>query len=531
MVWAVVSLVVAAVALRPANLLHPFIGATRAVFPWLWFPSIAILLWALLGPSSNVPHYPWLAFATTAAFVVMLWAFAQSYITDAWFDQLSSALLLVVLVICTIALCTPSYTAVGQGWINTLPLELRVPHGGFQQPNVFASFISAAYLWHLYRFLRPGEGTKPSRFSQGVLALAMLAVPLTVFLSGSRTGMLGLSVGLIGLCGWVAVVNRTRAARIWLLFAILLCAIAWLMADHGLTDGRSASRIADLPEGTSTLSRFGMWKLGLALWRGAPWFGHGLGSIAQLIDIKSQSPDWTGQALMGVVNIDHPHNETILWLAETGVIGTLFIVGPFVGVIFAVALWLRGNGFAWLCALFPIALHTQTEFPLHASAWHWVLLALILASGLIEVRGRTPATSHEPLGLNQTGTQTEQSGQPNGVDRRTFVWRIPVATLGVLASLFCLHTALVIYNSAMLRSASYPSVIHLLEATAAGPEMTHPVYGQYARDSWVMFAMPLALQLDSPDLHRQFCGELQGVYTRWRNPEIKGWMKRCELQR
>ena len=76
-------------------------------------------------------------------------------------------------------------------------------------------------------------------------------------------------------------------------------------------------------------------------------------------------------------NMSHPHNEGLYWFAEGGIVAGLSVTI----LLLLLLVWLikRNDSKFWLIlALFtPIGVHTLTEYPLHASVAHLVVLLLL----------------------------------------------------------------------------------------------------------------------------------------------------------
>jgi O-antigen ligase len=136
-----------------------------------------------------------------------------------------------------------------------------------------------------------------------------------------------------------------------------------------------------------------MWFSSLALWRDAPWFGHGAGSF-ELAYPAAATFD-TGEL------VDHAHNDWLEW----GVEGGLVLVIPLLaGYLYATRLvpslpWLLGVPIAGLHALVD---YPWARFPMGL----WVVLLITLASlpyprsrlKQQTVRGRTERKSTPKIG-------------------------------------------------------------------------------------------------------------------------------------
>ena len=121
------------------------------------------------------------------------------------------------------------------------------------------------------------------------------------------------------------------------------------------------------------------YKLTFELWRLDPLTGIGYGNFFSSFRhhyAERRSRDSSIIASSG--NIDHPHNETLFWMVEGGIvplIGLLIIAGGFL-----IMLWQTKSREAWGTAglIIPILIHTQVELPFYLSLIHWFLFIFLL---------------------------------------------------------------------------------------------------------------------------------------------------------
>ena len=123
-----------------------------------------------------------------------------------------------------------------------------------------------------------------------------------------------------------------------------------------------------------------------------PWLGWGFGSFEVNFLHSYADALKQGQALPGAAtNLDHPHNELLFWAIEGGVTAILGIAVLATGFVYILLKhYPKLKSLALVGMLFPILLHTQTEFPFYLSAVHWaVFLTLVwLICGEINIISR-----------------------------------------------------------------------------------------------------------------------------------------------
>jgi O-antigen polymerase len=277
-----------------------------------------------------------------------------------------------------------------------LPSLLRGRVAGvFVQVNVMASFLSTGVMLCGY-LLSTARGRTASLLLPVVTAVTGFCLPLTQ----STQAWLGL--GLAGLL--VLVTRRTVPARNavmlrWLgvLVVAVLAGVLYWHGQHG----------AMLPHDGGRLGRLQMWQNCLWLIAQHPWTGWGYGHFEMAY---VQAWMTTGN----VPQIDHslvlhPHNELLYWLTEGGAVagaGLALIVAGGIRLFRdslrqAMAPGADNPGTApaaeavgLVCCTLPVLIHSQLEWPFYLSAWHWLMVVLLLslADGAVRERERQPAT-------------------------------------------------------------------------------------------------------------------------------------------
>lgn len=468
--------------LRQGSMRWPRLGV-------LWLvPPIAVLVHAFWVPAT-IGHYPLTAAGMLLGFAFWIWALGQvDFEARDWY-ALAKLIWVGVVVLVVLALPTPNYLNV-PSLLDNLWLVLRLPEGGFQQRNVFASFVAAALIWvWLLRLKVAPDSTALGRFG---FYFSVFLCACVVWFSGSRTGSVALVISFAGAAfyGW-----RRGAARRELVWAVVAVAAAFLLSVYS-PFGDLNERIADLQSGSSTRARLSMWQVSAAVGANSPWFGHGLGSFTAAFHPEFVRQVLAGETLSYVNFLNHPHNETLLWWVETGAYGLVFVILPWVIALAAIGLWRNPLWLPFGLTLLPIAMHTQTEFPLHASGAHWWLAGLIVASF-------APSSAWTTHALNA---------------RRA--WSGLVVVLGGSVTLLLLHAGWVSYLAWQNGKRVSPSAAAYVEARQQDPELNHWALGSQSTDFWVLSLMRLGLQEGNLPLVRQLLPELQAMQVRWQGPQV-----------
>ncbi|MGB0958392.1 MAG: hypothetical protein ACPGUF_07945, partial [Litorivicinus sp.] len=190
--------------LRQGDMRWPVLGLA-----WL-IPPVAILIHALIVPVS-IPHYPVTAAGMLVAFAFWLWALGQVDFGPADWYAIARLIWAGSMVLVVFALPTENYLNMTP-LLDHLWLVLRLPEGGFQQRNLFASFIAAALMWVWLLRLK----VQPDSTRLGFMAfyLSVFLGAWVVLLSGSRTGSVALLVSVVGavIYGWPLKVRRREWA-------------------------------------------------------------------------------------------------------------------------------------------------------------------------------------------------------------------------------------------------------------------------------------------------------------------------------
>lgn len=248
--------------------------------------------------------------------------------------------------------------------------------GMFQQINLQVSMMATLLVLCFYLLSRPAFNGQ-SLLVKIALFAAIFIASFTIAGSGSRVGLLG---GL----GALALLLLGR----WQLFipkkGLLLLAIATVITAAAVNGSGLNSTLDKLDRaagigGMSTDVRWHVYNLSWQLFLDSPFVGHGLGSYQKVFqDQRAVYQETHPSAFGNAPRFTHPHNESIFWLVEGGMLAILGIVAAAWATLiqFFKLGWQRGMGYAAL--IFPIVLHSQVELPFYISNVHWFVLLFLL---------------------------------------------------------------------------------------------------------------------------------------------------------
>lgn len=254
------------------------------------------------------------------------------------------------------------------------------PYGVFQQVNVLASFIATGLALAIMLLLLPGftlMSSKRERLRLFTLHLILLLFPALLVLLQSRVGWLGGAVSgalLLFIGAKLAPKKTLIAASLMGTSIVLAMAVQW------------SGYITDVAHTGSNFARMAILKSTLSMIAERPWTGWGYGSF----EYNFQHYRLTqGFSTLETKVVSHPHNEILLWCVEGGI--TAFIGLSLLFYVGGHMVWRAwrptrqldeyqtGLNRGLSCALLPILLHTQTEFPFSLSTAHWAIFLLLLA--------------------------------------------------------------------------------------------------------------------------------------------------------
>jgi O-antigen ligase len=211
-----------------------------------------------------------------------------------------------------------------------LPENVGIRVGGiYGQPNIFSLSLLVGLIVFLYQHLHSANFSN-CRFPK-LTYLPFLTVALTFFLTGSRAGLLGLSLTYLPLC-WLVVRKRylTGDADSRRKFLHLSCALLLAYGlSYALNYFAASEAVRGLGEiGVPAEARFVFWTSAILIFLDHPWFGVGLDNYQFYL------PKYVNQAhdLLGFVQYEAmgytkwAHNELLHLLCEGGIFVFLVVV-------------------------------------------------------------------------------------------------------------------------------------------------------------------------------------------------------------
>ncbi|WP_107850961.1 PglL family O-oligosaccharyltransferase [Oceanimonas marisflavi] len=244
------------------------------------------------------------------------------------------------------------------------------PYGIFQQPNVMASFMATGLMLAWYLWL---EDKRPVPVIRRVwLGAVLVATPLLLVVLQSRVGQLG---GLVGVLLLLPLSWQHSRRHTFVLLGLVTLGMTLALVSMAWVEG--------VQRGAEVYNDAGMrkyyWQQSLALIGQHPWTGTGYGDFErQFMEFYASQRETQAGLPPMEPNLDHPHNELLFWGVEGGLLPVLAIAGialAFVRLLCRVP-WRQALALAAL--VWPIALHSQTEYPFYHSLAHWVTLLVLL---------------------------------------------------------------------------------------------------------------------------------------------------------
>ena len=240
--------------------------------------------------------------------------------------------------------------------------------GALAQKNIFSTFIATGAVISLFLLLNH-QSAIHSNFKLGIIFSVPFLVCTQFYSLQSRTGTLALAFGI----GFMLVFSFQKNKQVFLWIGSAL--IGLLIGFKTPYETRPAKAL-DYSENTRMLT----YQLTTELIKNNPLFGIGYGNFlsAFRLHYAQRKQEEPSLKTIGNSNMDHPHNETMFWMVEGGIIplaGLLIIAGGFL-----IMLWKIKKKEAWAMAglVIPILIHTQLELPFYLSLIHWFIFIFLL---------------------------------------------------------------------------------------------------------------------------------------------------------
>ena len=252
--------------------------------------------------------------------------------------------------------------------VNFLGITLDPPFGALAQKNIIATFFATGTVISLFLLLND-QSAIHSNFKQGIIFSVPFLVCTQFHSLQSRTGVLALAFGI----GFILVFGFQKNKKVFLWLGSVL--IGLLIGFKTPYESRPAKAL-DYSENTRMVT----YQLTIELIKNNPLFGVGYGNFlsAFRLHYAQRKQEEPSLKTIGNSNMDHPHNETLFWMVEGGIIplaGLLIIAGGFL-----IMLWKVKQKKAWAMAglITPILIHTQLELPFYLSLIHWFIFIFLL---------------------------------------------------------------------------------------------------------------------------------------------------------
>lgn len=260
--------------------------------------------------------------------------------------------------------------------ITFLHMNIARPSAIFFQANVAATFFATGLMISLYlSHSLPKHANKLTRI---ILIVAPLTLIMSIVLLQSRTGFLGCIIGvIIWLCVYRSIPKK------WLLMVVTGIVIA--ISSMSLL----SSAIRDANIYTQDSARTIIYGDSLNAIKRAPLLGHGYGSFGYTFREQQALNFQENSDSSQIYNLNHPHNELLLWGVEGGLIS---LIPLFIILLSSTMLFKRNikapnvkvahiKALGLLAIIFPISLHLFTEYPFYHSVASYLTFLLLL--GLI----------------------------------------------------------------------------------------------------------------------------------------------------
>lgn len=238
------------------------------------------------------------------------------------------------------------------------------PYGVFNQVNVLGSFMATSVILCGYLLAKVND----KRLQAFLLVSATLCMWVLV-MTVSRTAYLAVVCALFLLAPWAWQRNKKR-------FTLFLLVLMVGLGAGSLKEELLAKRNVEALQEGGIRTQF--YEHSWQMIKQQPLQGHGYGAFERAFLYSKAERIANGEEFGFSGVLTHPHNDLLFWAVEGGVapiIGILLLVFSFLFLLRAFKL---KQALTLLALVFPIALHTQTEYPLYHSALHWLVLIVLV---------------------------------------------------------------------------------------------------------------------------------------------------------
>jgi O-antigen polymerase len=237
------------------------------------------------------------------------------------------------------------------------------PSGIFRQPNVMASFMVTGIFLSLFLWFANIK-QKFNKKRKGLIYVALLSTAWVLIPLQSKTGYLALLICLALIT--IPVIKNFKYFSPSLLTLIIGVILGFLTMTFAQQLDRGEKLYTDGGIRTDII------KVSYDMFKDNPISGYGYGRFErEYITSHYKQMEVNPELQMPVTNLDHPHNEILMWGIEGGVFALLGLLIFSVGFIFMLKGRISDKKIFLITLILPILIHTQTEKPFYLSAVHW----------------------------------------------------------------------------------------------------------------------------------------------------------------
>ena len=249
------------------------------------------------------------------------------------------------------------------------------PYGVFQQKNMMGIFMVTGCAISLYLLKNDQEFQK---FKIVSFMLSFMPFTGSILLIAIKSKSAFLSYLFILLLAANKIKINQKRYQLWVLLSIIGFSIGFMSPKL------FQRKFSERPKATlldSNNSRLVYYKNTLNLFLQKPLQGQGYGSFRskyRKVDALRLAKEPHLEIRESSKVMDHPHNETLLWAAEGGIlplIGLFVIAISYLSMIFKAEVF---KSMSYLSLIFPILLSTQVSLPFSLSLTHWITFLSIL---------------------------------------------------------------------------------------------------------------------------------------------------------
>lgn len=222
------------------------------------------------------------------------------------------------------------------------------------------------------------------RIAAGAIALILLFVVNMLYVVSARTALVYMPVLLIL---FASLHLSRRATRLLFAGVAVTSLLVWTTSAYlrqRIADVGIEYRAHDTSGIASTAQRLTYWRKSVKFIAGAPWLGHGTGSIKHMF-----AQDAAGQTGLEAEVINNPHNQTLNVAIQWGLIGVLLLYAMWTS---HVRLFAGRDLVTWIGLAVVAQNLTSSLLNSHLSDFHegWMYVIGVGVAGGMALRARRP---------------------------------------------------------------------------------------------------------------------------------------------